>query len=162
MAPKSLTQDRLRELLTYNPMMGEFRWKTNRSAGVKTGDLAGSVDKRGYVRVSIDAKLYTAHRLAWLYTYGRWPETELDHINKTPSDNRIANLRLATRELNTRNVNVRKDSLSGVKGVRWRKLDKRWESRIAIKGKTVTIGRYANIANATQARKIAEIILGWP
>ena len=111
-------------------------------------------------RPPLDPNL-SAHRLAWLYTHGVWPILELDHINRTRDDNRISNLRLANRYINTRNTKTRKDSLSGVKGVRWHKTQARWESRIQHNHKPITIGYYGNLQDAVQARKIAEILLGW-
>jgi hypothetical protein len=55
----------------------------------------------GYVQIKISGKLYHAHRLAWLYVYGYMPEKEIDHINRIRDDNRIANLREATSQLNS-------------------------------------------------------------
>ena len=55
--------------------------------------MAGSVHSTGYVRIGIDGRKYTSHRLAWLYVHGVWPSDQIDHINRNRSDNRIANLR---------------------------------------------------------------------
>lgn len=53
--------------------------KTGRKANV--GDVAGCVDKDGYIQIRLKGKMYPAHRLAWLYVYGEWPQDEIDHIN---------------------------------------------------------------------------------
>lgn len=45
--------------------------------------------KRGYVGVRICGKNYRAHRAAWFYVYGSWPENQIDHINCIRDDNRI-------------------------------------------------------------------------
>jgi hypothetical protein len=160
MTTKILTQDRLKELLHYNADTGVFTWRATRRAAI-AGAIAGSRNPQNYIMVGVDTKLYSAHRLAWLYTHGVWPILELDHINRIRDDNRIDNLRLANRYTNTRNTNTRKDSLSGVKGVRWHKMQARWESRIQHNHKPITIGYYGNLQDAVQARKIAEILLGW-
>ena len=160
MTIKILTQDRLKELLHYNADTGVFTWRATRRT-VKTGAVAGTRSVKNYIMISVDAKVYCAHRLAWLYIHGVWPTSELDHINRTRDDNRIANLRLADRYINTRNTETRKDSLSGAKGVRWHKTQARWESRIQHNHKPITIGYYGNLQDAVQARKIAEILLGW-
>ena len=160
MTTKILTQSRLKELLTYDPDTGVFNWRAKRRT-VKAGAIAGTRSPKNYISISVDAKVYLAHRLAWLYTYGDWPTSELDHINRICDDNRAANLRLADRYTNTRNTKPRKDSLSGVKGVRWHKTQARWESRIQHNHKPITIGYYGNLQDAVQARKIAEILLGW-
>ena len=160
MTSTMLTQDRLKELLTYDPSTGVFNWRFTRRAA-KAGAIAGTRSPKNYIMISVDAKVYPAHRLAWLYTYGEWPISELDHINRIRDDNRVQNLRLANRYINTRNTTTRKDSLSGVKGVRWHKTQARWESRIQHNHKSITIGYYSHLQDAKQAREIAEILLGW-
>lgn len=97
-----LTQDRLRELLHYDPDTGVFTNIKPRHR-VKVGDIAGSNSGKGYLQIQIDQKRYSAHRLAWLYTYGRFPEEFIDHINGNPSDNRIVNLREVTQRENLQN-----------------------------------------------------------
>lgn len=44
-----------------------------------------------------------AHRLAWLYIYGKWPQNELDHLDGNRANNKIANLRDAGDVLNSQN-----------------------------------------------------------
>ena len=160
MTIKILTQDRLKELLQYDADTGVFTWRTTRRAA-KAGELAGTLSFTKYIKISVDARVYLAHRLVWLYTHGEWPPLDIDHINRIRNDNRLANLRLADRYINSRNANTRKDSLSGIKGVRWNKPRGKWESRIQHNHKPITIGYYDNSQDAAQARKIAEILLGW-
>jgi len=73
-----LTQERLKELLTYNPDTGVFtRKKVSRGGRWKVGTLDGT----GYIHTRVDYKIYLAHRLAWLYMYGEFPTETIDHIN---------------------------------------------------------------------------------
>lgn len=103
----SLTQERLRELLDYNPDTGQFTWKVRRSRCADKGSIAGCVDKHGYICIKIDQKRYFAHRLALFWANGEWPPDETDHINRDPKDNRLANLRPASRKLNALNTGAR-------------------------------------------------------
>jgi hypothetical protein len=100
----SLTQERLKELLDYSPENGEFVWKVQRAGNAKVGQRAGTC-YNGYISIKVDLKLYPAHRLAWLYVYGCFPEKPLviDHIDRNPSNNRICNLRAVTQVVNQYN-----------------------------------------------------------
>ena len=87
-----INSNELRALLTYDKDTGVFRRNTS-SGGQEIGSIAGTISKYGYIRIRIKNKAYFAHRLAWLYEYGVWPENEIDHINGEKSDNRLINLR---------------------------------------------------------------------
>ena len=87
-----MTQEYLKSLLYYNPETGKFTWRVSKNNRVKCGSEAGTIQSSGHRRIRIDKKDYLAHRLVWLWYYGRWPENEIDHINK-PDDNRLKNLR---------------------------------------------------------------------
>ena len=95
-----LTAERLRELLDYNPLTGQFSWRPLRPRGIQK---AGTKDARGYWRICVDGVIYQAHRLAWLHVHGHWPIYEIDHRDRDPSNNRIANLRDVPKLLNARN-----------------------------------------------------------
>lgn len=55
------------------------------------GNLAGKMGSTGYIKIGLDGVSYGAHRLAWLYTHGKWPYV-VNHLNGCKMDNRIANL----------------------------------------------------------------------
>ena len=82
-----VTQNRLKEIFTYDKSTGIF-------FRVKGTRKVGYVNTKGYIRISVDGKGYFAHHLAWLYVYGIFPETTIDHINHVRTDNSIDNLRL--------------------------------------------------------------------
>lgn len=115
----ALSATRLREVVTYEPLTGLFRWREYRGHWARAGDVAGSLDKSsGYVQICIDQVSQYAHRLAWLYTHGRWPEGLIDHENHDRSDNRIDNLRDVSIEVNNANpAGARAHSRSGIPGV---------------------------------------------
>lgn len=120
MAEAPVTLERLREVLDYDHETGVFRWKLYRGKA-KAGKVAGTVtgSKRcRYIQIQIDGVIYKAHRLAWFYVNGHWPEKELDHENTTGTDNRIANLREVTHLMNQQNLRAaHADSEVGLLGV---------------------------------------------
>lgn len=101
-----LTQQRLRELLNYEPSTGVFTWVVNlrgRGGAVRAGKKAGSPDSKGKLQIKVDGTIYFAHRLAFLYMEGAMPINHVDHINRDFKDNRWANLRHATAKENMMN-----------------------------------------------------------
>jgi hypothetical protein len=150
-----LTAERLRELLSYDPDTGFFRWVVKRN-GVPVGPEIRSVDKEGYVQIRVDQRKYYAHRLAWLYVHGRWPADQLDHISGIRSENRIANLREATNAENGQNCVVRRNNASGHPGVSWDKQCGKWRARIKVNRKGIHLGKFDNIGDAIAARAKAK------
>ena len=111
-----LTQERLKELLHYDPETGVFTWLCSRQR-VSAGARAGSLAKNGYRTIKIDQRHYLESRLAWLYTTGCWPEKLIDHRDRDRSNNRISNLRLATVKQNAENTTLSPRSKTGLRGV---------------------------------------------
>jgi hypothetical protein len=116
---EQINQGRLKNFLHYDPETGVFKWKDTFGWRAKQGTVAGSVKASGYIYIRLKLKQYRAHRLAWLYTYGKFPEDQIDHINGIKNDNRIINLRAVSDKENSRNLRLRKDNTSGYIGVRW-------------------------------------------
>ena len=110
-----ITQERLKELLHYDPKTGLFMRIEPLGFPTKDG-YAGSVD-HGYRRIIVDGKRYLAHRLAWLYVYGEHPKGDIDHINRTGLDNRIVNLRVVSANQNKWNAGAYAGNKFGMKGV---------------------------------------------
>lgn len=77
----------------------------------------GSYDHYGYLIIKVKGRQFKAHRIAWLLNYGRFPKSELDHINRNPADNRIENLREADRFIQNRNKTTQIDKKTGIAGV---------------------------------------------
>jgi hypothetical protein len=144
-----LTQQRLRELLHYDPLTGLFT-RLVAASNAPAGSAAGSLANIGYLRISVDGARYLAHRLAWLYVHGEWPQQEIDHINGDKIDNRIANLRDASRGVNCQNIRAaRRDSKTGLLGVYERR--GRFTACIEVSGRTVTLG---DCATPTEAHAV--------
>lgn len=154
-----ITPERLRERLHYDPETGIFRWRVrpHRRSRRRAGDVAGYLQPQGYISIRIDTVGYRAHRLAWLYVYGCWPKPEVDHINRDRSDNRLANLREATRTQNAWNTDAHASNTSGVRGVYWHKRAGKWHAQIAAHGQMIYLGLFDSIEEAGAAYRAAEI-----
>ena len=113
----TLTQARLKELLSYDPATGHFRWNVHRGGTATPGSRAGSTHISGYRKIVVDGKTYREHRLAFLYMVGQFPQHDVDHINHQRADNRWDNLRELTRHQNLGNLPVRSKNHSGYTGV---------------------------------------------
>lgn len=139
-----LTQARLKELLAYNPETGEF---------ARHGKRCGGPDVGGYILISVDGARHKAHRLAFLFMLGRWPEGDVDHANRNTSDNRWSNLREATRAQNCANAGARSNSKSGVRGVCL--TTRGWKAQIKVSGKNNHLGYFGSAEAASAAYKAA-------
>lgn len=156
MPPLSL----IRDLLFYNEKTGVFFWRVTRGVR-KKGAVAGTIDPKGYVSITISKKRYRAHRLAWYYFYGSEPDLDIDHINRKPSDNRISNLRLATKFQNHHNQGVSKNNKTGFKGVHFSQREGKYLSQITINHKRISLGYHNTAEEANQAYlKAAELYQG--
>lgn len=177
MAKQSLddwpTAEQVRELLRYDPKTGQFwrRWGVGngRHTGPQ-GELVGTVAKAASKRETcivialgttsarrlaaggFKKRAYKAHQLAWLYVHGEWPDREVDHINTDGTDNRLANLRLATTRQNGCNRGLRSDNKSGFKGITWAERSQKWLVHIGHNGKILHLGLFATIEEAKAVR----------
>ena len=103
-AEQNLSHKRLISVLEYNPDEGLFHWKCHIGKRIRAGQVAGAIDKHnGYIKIGLDGESHCAHRLAYFYITGEWPEV-IDHINRIKSDNRWCNLRNGTQTDNCLNI----------------------------------------------------------
>lgn len=164
MSARELTRQRLLEVLDYDPATGVMVWKPRGMPNVDTrlvGTVASSADKDGYRCIRIDKRQYKAHRLAWLYVYGRWPMGQIDHIDHDRANNRISNLREVDYPENGRNQSGNSRSASGHLGVSLNRRTNRWIARIRYNQKCINLGTFRLKDDAVKARKDAEIRLGF-
>lgn len=139
-----LTQAELKAMLYYNPETGMFLWRNQRRPSIKPWDVAGAPMQKGYVQIMINQCNYLAHRLAWLYMTGYWPEDQIDHRDGVKDNNAWANLRSATGSENQQNQ-VRapaSNKSSGLLGVTWSKPAGKWAAQIKLRGKHVHLGLF--------------------
>lgn len=147
-----ITHKELLERLEYNPDTGIFTWKVSPSNNISIGDIAGCVKKdSGYIVISLKGKSYRAHRLAWFYCFNEWPQNLIDHIDKNTSNNKLENLREATKSQNQQNTNLQCNNTSGYKGVYWHTSAKKFMAQIKILGKNKYLGLYNTAEEAYEA-----------
>ena len=148
-----LTQDKVKQLFEYRD--GALFWKhrtISRGRKLKKGgQKVTTVAPDGYLRVGFNGRQYLVHRVIFLYHHGFLPEC-LDHINGIRSDNRIENLRPATSYENICNSKFRSDNTSGVKGVHWNCVKKKWQVRLHVEKKVKSLGYYDDL-------ELAELVI---
>ena len=157
-----MTQKYLKELVSYEPVTGVMKWKkvSPRNRKNKVGDVVGSIEKCGYVRVFIEGKYYKVHRLAWLYVHGYMPKT-IDHINHDKADNVLSNLREVTVKDNNRNKKSKKTFGIFKRELKYYPYTIKYGARITVDNKHIYLGLHDTEAEAIKARKEAEVKYGF-
>ncbi len=112
-----LSHDRLTEVLSYDPITGIFLWKKRISIRIVVGKIAGRPDRNGHIQITIDGTRWMAHRLAWFYVYGEWPEDQIEHRDLDKKNNAMRNLRPSSQTQNMWNMGKPSNNTSGFKGV---------------------------------------------
>lgn len=138
---------RMREVISYNAETGLFARKVRTAQCHQVGDRAdfpGSGHLTGYRLIGVLGKKMPAHRVAWAYAHGEWPDMCIDHINGVKDDNRLENLRHVSRRMNTQN---RRNALKGkagtdLVGVYWHPPSKRWVARIMTNRHGIHLGMF--------------------
>jgi hypothetical protein len=147
-----ITQEYLRSIFDYHPD-GFLIWKISRGKS-KKGKIAGTHYKDKYARVTLNYKNLLLHRLIYLWHHGASPE-EVEHIDVDLQNNKIENLRAATRRLNMGNTRKRDGCSSIFKGVTWVKSKEKWQSSIMFCGKSLYLGLFKSEEEAAKAYDIA-------
>ena len=154
-----ISVDTLKSQLEYDPETGVFQWlvvKRKSGGRTKIGERAGFIRSDGYRFIGIDGRAYMAHKLAWLYVTGEWPNCVIDHADRDRSNDAFDNLRKATWIENCQNKSIRSNNRSGVTGVSYDSARCKWAARIKVDGKYLSLGRYADKESAVNARISAE------
>lgn len=139
----------LQRCLHYDPETGKLTWKVRRQK-VQLGAEAGYITPQGYIRVTLAGQRHFAHRLIWCLVYGGCPpDLEIDHINGDGTDNRLCNLRFASRSQNMANRGPQKNNKCRFKGVF--RHGKRWRACIQVCGQKQHLGCFDSPTLAHQA-----------
>lgn len=158
-----LTQELIKEYLSYSPETGVFTWIKKPNRSIPIGREAGYINQantKRYRIITVEGNMSGAHRMAWLYMTGELPE-EVDHINGDGTDNRWENLRAADRLSNQKNMRKSTRNTSGVVGVHWHNARSKWAAGIVADGKHYHLGLFADFDEAVTARKEAEVLHGF-
>ena len=148
----NLPIETLKNKLSYNPNTGIFT-RNCVMPGSSIGSVCGTLKPSGYIVLCVDRTFFRAHRLAWFYYYGEWPIGDVDHINRNRSDNRISNLREASRSDNICNSSKRSDNKTGVRGVSFNPRSKNYTVKIEKSG---CVFVQHGVKDLDKAKQIAE------
>jgi len=133
----------LKELLAYDLETGEWVWLVSNSNRVKVGSRAGSLNKTlNRCQIRIDGTLYYSSILAWFYMTKEWPKCEIDHEDLNPSNDKWTNLREASSQQQKWNQGKRKKNTSGITGVYWHKINKKWIAQARLNEKITYLGSF--------------------
>ena len=156
----TLTAEEVRARYSYDPTTGILRhtdYVSNRPH--RHGREVGCISKYGYRLLRLGNRNHMVHRIVWLHFYGEYPPEFIDHINRIKDDNRICNLRAATKQQNNSNTKRRADNKSGVPGVRLSATGNRWVASIRINRVSYALGSFINFEDAVAARRRAKAAL---
>lgn len=174
-----LTPETLRQLLRYDPETGRLYWKPRSQEWFQDGKYPAwricnkwnshfsgkeafvTSDTSGRLQGRILGPKYLAHKVCWAIYYGEWPSGEIDHINRNPKDNKIQNLRIASRCQNARNRGkTRSNTKSIYKGVYQQTGSRKiWRASIMKDRKSYFLGGFETEVDAAIAYDQAAIKL---
>ncbi|AGF87895.1 HNH endonuclease [Salmonella phage FSL SP-126] len=125
------------------------QWKKGRSRNL----IAGTINNKGYLKVTIDGKQMYAHRIVWIMHNGNIDDGyEIDHINHNRSDNRIENLRIVTRSENAKNLSMAANNKTGFTDVFFNKKRNKYFSSVKVGNNHIFGGWHDSIESAVTSR----------
>lgn len=138
----NLSPEYVRGLFSYDGETGYLHWNKDMSTRAKKGMVSGCVERSGYRTVRIEGVSYQSHRLVWLHVNGIWPDGFIDHMDGDRGNNKIENLRDATRSMNSQNIHaaLKNNKTSGLLGVSTQR--EKWKAQIYFDGKKRYLGTF--------------------
>lgn len=131
----------------YDPEEGKFYRLRGRKTRRRIAEEVVS-SNHGYIVLSFLSTKYMAHRVAWGMVHGELDESAyIDHIDGDKTNNKISNLRLATKQQNAWNVGLAKQNTSGIKGVHFDSHSNMWRATCQHK----RLGRFKTKEEAAEA-----------
>ena len=151
MANKFPSPEELHSLLRYEDGKLIWRERGNGKFDKQFANKEAGCKKRpdGYSVIAYGKSHLMIHRVVWtMFNRQMVKGEDIDHINGNRGDNRIENLRLCSRADNLKNAQRRKDNTSGIKGIGFHALSKKWRARISIDGKQIYLGLFNSLEEA--------------
>jgi hypothetical protein len=164
---EELDQEKLKSLVSYDRETGVFRWTWIEGAPLHrnrqfAGKRCGTIDKDGYLQITLIGHKYLAHRLAFMYINGAWPDKEIDHIDGVRNNNAFSNIRMVSRHENKRNMKQYENNSTGTCGVGWHKQRNKWRAYASdVTGKLRHLGLFDCFDDAVAARNAASSEWGY-
>lgn len=155
-----LTIARLHFVLDYDPITGAMTWRNPTGTASLEGGKAGTVGSNGRRYIAIDGRKYLAHRLAWMYVHGKWPDGNASAKNGDYDDLRIENYEDISLSATAAKGGPRRGNTSGHRGITWVAQRQRWVAYITHKYKRIHVGHFRTIEEAVLARDHAVANLG--
>jgi len=109
--------EKIKKYLEWDVKDSCLRWKIDVSRRVKAGQVAGSRNWDGYLRVGLNKRVFQQHVVVWVLVHGHAPTSEIDHINGIKDDNRPENLRIVSHTENCQNRRLGVANKTGCLGV---------------------------------------------
>lgn len=125
----------------------DFRWHFQPPTGGENGGKARATAWRS-------KKIYMHHMIVGQPVDRRM---SVDHVNGNGLDNRKENLRFATARQQRQNSAIRRDNVSGFKGIRFRRDRRKFVSTLMLDGKRINLGEFNTAIEAAVAYNEAAI-----
>ena len=153
MTQEALTAENVKTYFLYTAETGDLRWTEKAPVKVR-GKLCLAKNNTGHKYIKFQGKNYYAHRIAWLYVYGEWPDS-IDHVNGDSADNRLVNLRSVDHQTNMQNERkARSNNKTGMLGVSPN--GRKYRAEIRVNGKKINLGTFEQPKMAYQAYLVAK------
>jgi hypothetical protein len=150
-----ISAEMVREILRYDPITGEFEWRDSPLRRRRTFRSPLCLDKaKKRLTIKVFGIRVPATHVAWLISYGEWPDKEIDHRDRDTLNTRLRNLRKSTPQQNCMNQGKRAHNTTGFKGVTAHANNTFW-ARISADGKRYHLGLYPEAWMAGAAYRIA-------
>ena len=153
---RALDHQELVSCIGYSADTGKLTWKQGQFAGNEAGSYVTTRGKH-YIRVGFRGERIMAHVLIWFYVYGKWPESEIDHINSNGRDNRLHNLRLSNRMQNNSNTSLRRDSKQHPNILKTK--SGKFAVSVKFNSKSYRLGTFDTVEEAIKVKDRAQVLI---